>query len=513
MVLAGLNAEQKATICKAVTFGLWLELLLCIIASMSMGTHCKQMWVTMAVFVGIRLLCAPALLCPCGRALDEFGKATFFFMCIWPFLFYFIFMGNAHVNVCKLVEEEIEIKSLTQETTTVSEQKIACDEPSWLWLPFDHDLSDFTPLIIQFGVPFLFASIFVSSANWFGADIRKSKTAFQLALLDYVDIANFATIAFTLTGWLKFQQNPHWFRAFVVMVVVAFVAAIAEVFAGLCQGLTRRVREDIGVPRVFQRLQAEQGFAILSLLMIDLPLGYSRGYFLWSGLDIDYLFLGKNILCATYQAAVLCGCTKVQAYLARLVDMVPGADQVDAVQEGFEKKVLERRLAKEHARLLDAKSELTSQDIQRRKQEAVDANQTQEIRHQLQMKMEQALFLVRVVDEIMVSKEMQYPYTYDALLEHVSTAFTSFDENANGALSMNEINEKAFSFVGREEHAVDFIAFMQLSLEKEKAKACKASDEVPIDQVANYFMKWRTHMDAADDDDDGADDEDGGSSG
>lgn len=492
--------DQIKGIMKAVICGVALELVLCVIAQFSF-TDTFLMWITLGVSMAIRIVCMTAFCYDSEGAMNEILKATFFFMSIWPFLFYVVFLDWDYVHQCSQSFDKTEIGGLTStanQTKILIEPKIVCNEPDWL--PFETEMVEYIPLAIQFGVPFLFASLFLSSANLFGADIRRSKTLFQLAILDYFDIANFATLAFTLKGWIWFDANPKWFLAFLGMVVVAWVASVTEVSAGLLQSMSSKVAKYMCMPTYLRKVSSEKGFSLLSMLFINLPLGLSRGYFVKCGVDVEYVFLAKNIVCAIYEIAAVCGCTCVTKYLASLIAMVPGADAVDSASEDLEKKIMSRRLERQQSDLFEQRREKQ----QLKKQADGDKAKVESLRNSVQHKLENAMYLVTMIDHVMVSSDME---EYEAIKAKVADAFRSFDDDKNGTLSAMEINERAFSFVGRQDDAIDFIAFAQQKMEKNRKQALKASDEIDIDEVADYFMMWRCEEDGDEHDEDKEDHE------
>lgn len=458
--------------------GILLEILLCALAWCSFQNEWYAFAMSMCLAISILL----RMLLGCGSYLfgsEELGKVLLFFG-ILPFLFYIVILNLAFEAECELEDETRVLKIFTSaahENRTLVMPEIKCKPPSWYpkwddepeWLQSKIELA---PMIIQFAMPFLFAHMFLQAAETL---IATKKSIFQLAILDYADIADYGTILFSVTGHVFFDYHPNWFRAYLALTILAWLSAIAEVIQALV-GTSKKV------------------FACISFLFIDLPLGLTRFYFAYiCWVDVSYIFLGKNVFCAVYELFELCECECALKRMNYLIGMLPGAGDVDAKVDEFRAKI-QRQRSREQFEALANKLEMNQVELDEAKKRKNDkTSETQSTwENALDEKVNYIKFINRLISDVFVYEDMdEAPCgTYQGFEAEVAKAFSAFDVDGSGSLSSYELSEKAFAIADQEDAAIAFLAYVS----NERGNI----DDLKIEELATYFMKWRAMEDARD---------------
>lgn len=490
--------EQRCSIISAVVFGLALELYQCAVGTLAF--HTVWLCVFFGIFAVIRLCVSVRYLCS-ERIWKDFWAVGSLILCILPFMFYTVIMDYAVVTTCNEALDYDSMRGFGLENTpNVTEYKIDCGE-SVEFLISRSTPSEYLPVSLQFVVPFLFASLILSSAYLFGANISRSKTLFQLAMIDFIDIGTFASLPFTPKGfaWLHHHDDTYLY-IFLGLVIVSSIASIAEVVIGLMGALVLRVMQEFGTNNKAMRrippcfLDHERIFYLLGFVCIDLPFLATRVFCVWCRIEVEPFMLFKNVLCAVYAIAFFLDFTWLMSALRSLIAMVPGADQVDSADQSVNDKVLQRRLDKAVDELKRAEIRKLPANREAGKAAAESPYANPANIRDLHTKLDNAVYLMSLIDIVVVSETM---LEYGDVYSKVSAAFRSFDDDGSGKLSAQEINDRAFAFLGEkaQDAALDFFTFLQ----KENVSAAwSASHQIDIDTVVEKFMAWRIEEGAPD---------------
>eukprot|EP00930_Biecheleria_cincta_P021099 TRINITY_DN15711_c0_g1_i2.p1 TRINITY_DN15711_c0_g1~~TRINITY_DN15711_c0_g1_i2.p1 ORF type:complete len:489 (+),score=71.49 TRINITY_DN15711_c0_g1_i2:55-1521(+) len=450
--------------------GLCFEVAYCALVQFTFGKDVsKNAWSALLLFLLARVVVAVFFYC-CSDSelLSMCSFAALLCLSFLPFLTYALMADWSLLQECHPVEALHNITTLTAGTVgSIAVVEIECTHAA-TWLPTSS--LPLLQLIIQYGIPLLFGKICLGASKLYGVDLTKSKAKFQLAILDFVDIAGFLTLPFSVTGFVLFDESPSWVKAFFAMAFAAVLAAMFEVTLGLMDGLQKGMVEWFGCE--CSVLPHDFTFSLVSLLFIDLPFFCTRAYFFWCNIDIETTYLVKNLLCGFLELATCmsccfscCGSAKTMA--VSVLDILPGTETVtqDAVDQEWKARLSKANTPdnqnSQHAKLIKKKY--------------------------------RSIF--RTFPDIMEIIDCEDVTSWSAeeetwWMEKVLEAFRAIDMDNDGAVTSQEIKE-AFSLLGRDEDGSAFLDYLNSN-----------GGQCGLDDVARTFLEWRHQEDANLDDDD-----------
>lgn len=242
-------------------------------------------------------------------------------------------------------------------------------------------------------------------------------------------------------------------------------------------------------------ITSDRFVSILSLSFIDLWFGIFRTYlYLWCGVEVNPIYLGKNYLCALFEIAHICKLTPLKNFLEQLIGRIPGVDAVSAEAENYEKikkmKQIEAKARKQGKE--QALAEVTGKDTSEK----------------AKMRSKQKKAALALMDLVLF--DGFEPDT--ALMKYqsqVENLFEVFDSDSSGKLSLAEIVE---AFCMEKEGAYVAAEFTAWIEDNDDDIIDPATEEAAISDIAKAFIQWRVEEDNGfnldDDDDDTEEDHD-----